>query len=288
MQKVKLNLNWFFIFSAAASYLFGVMIAKSTGHSINFLSLAAGMLIFVSFYLLQKIQLVLTSNRVNPFTKVRSTEKTQSSTILSYILGAFFAIFASLYFLLQAQVLIGINLILLVFLAFVMFLSMGRFSRLWFTSMSWLFEGLMVSPLMFLLGSLIQEYPYSYLLLLLWMPIFFLYGASAITLLFAEFDQNSATRRNSFIESAGWERALKFHHILTILTYVSLLVYLAASNTWSRNWPALLLCLVSGAEVFFLEQMAAGMRPNWQLLRTLAIVQFFSLIYLLAYPLIIK
>ena len=160
MQKVKLNLNWFFIFSAAASYLFGVMIAKSTGHSINFLSLAAGMLIFVSFYLLQKIQLFLTSNRVNPFTKVRSTEKTQSTTILSYILGAFFAIFASLYFLLQAQVLIGINLILLVFLAFVMFLSMGRFSRLWFTSMSWLFEGLMVSPFMFLLGSLIQEYPY--------------------------------------------------------------------------------------------------------------------------------
>jgi hypothetical protein len=40
--------------------------------------------------------------------------------------------------------------------------------------------------------------------------------------------------------------------------------------------------------VFFLEQMAAGMRPNWRLLRALAIVQFFSLIYLLAYPLLIK
>jgi hypothetical protein len=44
-------------------------------------------------------------------------------------------------------------------------------------------------------------------------------------------------------------------------------IYLAGSNTWSRNWPTLLLSLISGAEVFFLQQMAGGMRPNWQLLR---------------------
>ncbi|HOZ37270.1 MAG TPA: hypothetical protein PLH64_00810 [Anaerolineaceae bacterium] len=204
------------------------------------------------------------------------------------ILGAFFAIFAGLFLLLKAKVLIGTNLLLLTALALVMFLSTGRFSRLWFYSMSWLFEGLMVSPLMFLLGSAIQEYQFSYLLFLLWMPVFFLYGTSAITLMFSEFDQNSSTRSNSFIASVGWEKALKFHHVLTVMTYVSLLGYLATSNTWSRNWPTLLLGLVSGVEVFLLEQMARGMRPNWPLLRALAIVQFFSMIYLLAYPLLIK
>ena len=288
MQKMKLNFNGFFAASATASYLLGVMIASSSGHSINFLSLAAGLIIYYAFYLLQTIQLYLTSNRVNPFTRVKSAGQSRSSTAQVLIFGAFFAIFVGLYLLLQAEVLIGTNLLLLIALAFVMFLPMGRFSRLWFNSMSWLFEGLVVSPLMFLLGSAIQKYSFSYLLFLLWMPIFFLYGTSAITLLFSDYDQNSSSRNNHFIASVGWEKALKFHHGLGILTYVSLLAYLAASNTWSRNWPTLLLSLVSGVEVFFLKQMAAGMRPNWRLLRALAIVQFFSLIYLLAHPLLTK
>jgi len=288
MQKIKLSFNWFFVASATASYLLGVVIASSSGHSIHFLSLAAGLMIYYAFYLLQVIQLYLTSNRVNPFTRVRSAGKNQSSTAQVLIFGSFFVIFIGLYLLLQAEVLIGSNLLFLTALAFVMFLSMGRFSRLWFNSMSWLFEGFVVSPLMFLLGSSIQEYSFSYLLFLLWMPIFFLYATSAITLLFFEYDQNSSSRSNHFIASVGWEKALKFHHFFGMLTYFSLLAYLAASNTWSQNWPTLLLSLVSGAEVFFLEQMAAGMRPNWRLLKALAIVQFFSLIYLLAYPLLIK
>lgn len=288
MQKMKFDFNWFFVSAAIASYLLGVAIASSAGRTVDLIKLLAGLLIFFALYLLQVVQRYLTSDKVNPFTKVRGVTRSRSSVALTWILGAFFAIFAGLYVLLQAQVLIGINLLLFTLLAFVMFLSMGRFSRLWFNSMAWLIEGLIVSPLMFLLGSAIQEYQFSNLLFLIWMPLFFLYGASAITLLFSDYDQNSASRMNSFISSVGWEKALRFHHVLVILTYISLLVYLAVSNTWSRNWPTLLLSFISGAEVFFLDQMARGMRPNWPLLRALAIVQFFSLIYLLAYPLLIK
>ena len=290
MQKMNLNFNWFFVSAATASYLLGVAVASSSGRKINLVTLLSGFLIFFAFYLLQLVNRYLTSNRVNPFTKVRSFGQNRSSTALTLIFGGFFAIFAGLYFLLQAKVLIGTNLLLLILLALVMFLSIGRFSRLWFNSVSWLFDGLVVSPLMFLLGSAIQEYQYSYLIFLLWMPLFFLFAASAVALLFSEYDQNSSARnnKNSFISSVGWERALRFHHVLIALTYLALLVYLASSNTWSRNWPALLLSLVSGAEVFFLEQMAKGMRPNWQLIRALAIVQFFSLVYLLTYPLLIQ
>ena len=288
MQKLKSNVNWFFAASATASYLLGVMIASWSGLAVNILTLIAGLIIFYAFTLLQELQRFLTSNRVNPFTRVRSGGQNQSSSALTLIVAAFFVIFAGLYLLLQAEVLIGTNSLLLTALAFVVLLSIGRYSRLWVNSMSWLFEGLVVSPIMFLLGSAIQEYQFSYLLFLLCLPVFFLYSASAITLLFSEYDQNSAARKNGFIASVGWEKALKFHHGLALLTYLVLLIYLASSNTWSRNWPTLLLSLISGAEVLFLQQMAGGMRPNWQLLRALAIVQFFSLLYLLAYPLLIK
>ena len=288
MQKLKLNFNWYFTTAATASYLLGVVIARSSGRPFNLVNLLAGLVIFYALYLLQMMQRFLTSNRVNPFTKVKSVGQNQSSTPLVLIGVAYFAIAGGLYLLLRAQVLIGTNLLLLTALAIVMFLSMGRFSRLWFDSMAWLFEGLVVSPLMFLLGSSIQQFQFSYLLFLLWMPLFFLYSASAITLLFSDYDQNRSTRNNSFIASVGWEKALRFHHVLVTLTFVSLIFYLALSNTWSSNWPTLLLALISGAEVFFLEQIARGMRPNWQLLRALAIVQFFSLIYLLTYPLLIK
>lgn len=285
---MKLNFNWFFVGSATASYLLGVMIASWSGRSINFMNLASGLIIFYAFYLLQEVQRFLTSNRVNPFTRLKSGGQNHASLALTLIFGSFLLISAGLYLLLRSEVLIGTNLLLLTALAIVMFLSMGRFSRLWFNSISWFFEGLIVSPIMFLLGSEIQEFQFSYLLFLLWLPIFFLYGASAITLLFSDYDQSKVARSSSFIASVGWEKALKFYHVLTFLTYFSLLIYLATSNTWSSNWPTLLLAVISGAEVFLLQQMAGGMRPNWQLLRALAIVQFFSLLYLLAYALLTK
>jgi len=287
MQKMKLTFNWFFVSAAIASFLLGVVIASSAGHILNYMTLFGGLLIFLALYLLQVLQRFMTSNKVNPFTHVKSGAQNQSATSLTIMLCAFFAIFAGLYLLLRAEVLIGTNLLLLTFLALVMVISFGRFSRVWFDSMSWFFEAVIVSPLMFLLGSAIQEYQFSYLLLVLWIPLFALYSASAITLLFSEYDQNNTGRAGSFIASVGWEKALKFHHGLIVLTYVSLVAYLAVSGSWSSNWPALLLVLISGVEVFLLEQMARGMRPNWSFLRALAIIQFFSLIYLLAYPLLI-
>ena len=288
MQKIKLHFDWFFVAAASASYFFGVVVARFSGRPLKILNLAAGLLIFFSFYLLQKVQIYMTSNRVNPFTKVRGVGESQSATALTLILAGFFGVFAGMYFLLQAKVLIGVNMMLIIALAVLMFLSLGRFSRLFTSTMSWLFEGLVVSPILFLLGSSVQEYQFTPLLFLLWMPLFFLYGVSAITLLFSEYDKSSSARSNSFIASVGWEKALRFHHALILLCYVSLFIYILTSNTWSRNWPALLLSIVSGLEVFLLEQMAGGMRPNWKLIRALAIVQFFSLIYLLTYPLLIQ
>lgn len=288
MHNIKLNFNWFFLTAATASYLLGVTIARFSGRQIDFFNLLSGLVIFFALYLLQVVQRYLTSNRVNPFTRVRTNGQNRSSVPLTMIFIAFFAIFGGLYVLLQAEVLIGTNLLLLTLLTVVLFLSMGRFSRIWFDSMAWLFEGFVVAPIMFFLGPAIQEFQFFPLMILLCLPLFFLYAASAITLVFSEYDQNSSTRSNSFIASVGWEKALKFHHVLLILTYVALLIYLAMSNTWSRNWPVLLLSLISGAEVYFLEQMAGGMRPNWQFIRAIAVVQFFSLVYLLTYPLLIQ
>lgn len=287
MQKIKLMINYFFVSAVAASYLLGVVIAKAAGNKVNYLSILAGLLIFSGLYLLQVLQRFFTSNKVNPFTRVRAGSQNQSMTALVIMIGAFLAVFCGLFLLLRARVLIGTNLLLITTMSLVMVVSFGRFSRQWFDSLSWFFEGLIVAPLMFLLGSAIQEFQFSYLLFVLWIPIFALYSASAIMLLFAEYDLNKTTRAGSFITLAGWEKALKFHHGLIILTYLSLLGYLIISGSWSQNWPALALSLMSGVESYLLEQMAAGMRPNWLLMKTLAIVQFFSLIYLLAYPLFI-
>jgi len=110
MQKLKLSVNWFFALSAIVSYLLGIIIASWSGRPINLLALAAGLIIFSALYLLQVLQRFLTSNRINPFTRVRSGGQNQSSTALTLIIGAYFVIFAGLYLLLQAQVLIGINL----------------------------------------------------------------------------------------------------------------------------------------------------------------------------------
>lgn len=288
MQKLKLSFNWFFVCAAISSYLFGVVIAHAGGEKFNLFPFVAGLLIFLGFYLLQLLQRHLTSNKLNLFTRINTSAQSQPAPALSVMVTAFFAVFVGLYLLLKAEVLIGTNFLLVMSLALVMVVSFGRFSRQWFDGLSWFFEGLIVSPLMFLLGCSIQEYRLSYLLLVLWIPIFAMYSSAAITLLFSEYDQNRNVRTEGFIAKVGWEKALRFHHALLGLAYVSLTAYLFLSGSWAANWPVLALLVVSGLEVYLLERMAAGMKPNWLFLKTLAIVQFFSLIYLLAYPLLIN
>ncbi len=60
MQKLKLNVNWFFVASATASYLLGVIIASWSGLAVNILTLIAGLIIFYAFTLLQELQRFLT------------------------------------------------------------------------------------------------------------------------------------------------------------------------------------------------------------------------------------
>ena len=152
MQKIKLRVNEFFYSAAIASYLLGVVIARHSGLRINLINLAAGVLIFSAFYLLQLLQRFMTSNRINPFTRVRSGAQNQSTTIQILIIGAFFWNIRRLIPLLRTKVLIGTNFYSSQRSA-VMFLSMGRFTRLWFNTMTWLFEGWVVSSLMLLLGA---------------------------------------------------------------------------------------------------------------------------------------
>jgi len=60
---------------------------------------------------------------------------------------------------------------------------------------------------------------------------------------------------------------MTLHHILVALGYLGLGFYLYISGAWVIAWPVLLMMSVSLFEIWQLQRIAGGMRPNWGLLK---------------------
>ena len=76
---------------------------------------------------------------------------------------------------------------------------------------------------------------------------------------------------------------MTLHHILVALGYLGLGFYLYMSGAWAIAWPVLLMMSVSLLEVWQLQRIAEGMRPNWGLLKATAITQYLGIVYILLF-----
>jgi len=76
---------------------------------------------------------------------------------------------------------------------------------------------------------------------------------------------------------------MTLHHILVSLGYLGLGFYLYISGAWVIAWPVLLMMSVSLFEIWQLQRIAGGMRPNWGLLKATAITQYLGILYILLF-----
>lgn len=274
-------IDWFFIFGGLGALTLGTVISKNSIADWNLISFSASLIFFLATYLLQRYSQSLSKSK---------TIREQSNSFakpglkpLQYI-PAFFLlalILTSLYFLLKQQVLIGINLIFLSLIAFLTFSQTSNRPGHPAKLLTWLFKSLIISPLLLVLGISVQAVPLTSLHYLLALPLLFLSASSFVALSFPQYANAPSEHKQTLIPTIGLEQTVTLHNVLILLAYLGLGAYLFFSGTFRTNWTLILITLISFAQMFLLHRILLGMKPNYGLLKTTAVLQTLTFIYLL-------
>lgn len=276
----------FFLIASLLSYTVSAITTRFQQGRFDSWAFFAGILIFLSGYALKSLLDYLTSNRINPYARLSYDKKDKKYQLFLITIVLFAAFFTVVYYLLQKNLLIGVNLIYISILLFLFLMPLSRFGKIFFHSYDVLLEALIVSPLLFFLGSGLQSHNPGTKDLLLALPLFFFYIGTAIAYQFPDYDKDSKAAATSLLGQIGWENGIKMHNITLLLAWLSLMLYLIVTQTFALYLPILLISGISLFEIYLLNRISMGMKPNWGLLRTTAVLQFFSISYLLVLPML--
>jgi len=153
----------------------------------------------------------------------------------------------------------------------------------WNMPYRWMTDGIIISPVLLFWGASLAKLDSTPVLFFLSLPLLFFYLASQTSLQFETYGEDLKKGHQALLVSIGWERGMTLHHILVALGYLGLGFYLYMSGAWAIAWPVLMMMSVSLLEVWQLQRIAGGMRPNWGLLKATAITQYLGIVYILLF-----
>lgn len=151
----------------------------------------------------------------------------------------------------------------------------------------WLIKSFNVAPLAFFLATTLQGFSPAPALIYLASALFLGMAAAMITLSYKRYAGDLNRKERTFLVVIGWEKAITLHHLLFAGSVASLVIYMLVSNSVNTNWPVLAWQVFGLYEVYLLEQLARGVKPNYVLLDALAVFRMLGTLYLLFYALII-
>ena len=273
--------DWFFFIVAFASYLTGSFLSKAAVKNWDFVAFFAGIILFYAMHIAQRYsQMLGNKNRSRPYRKGESSHKAQHYLPLLVLLAI---ILTCSYFLLQREVLIGINLIWIGLIFLLTFIQTNNQIIHISELIDWLIKSLIISPLLLHFGVSLQAVPISSEHYLLAMPLFFLSGASFVALEFPMYAKRPEERKSTLIPKTGIHQTIVLHNILILLSYLSLGAYLYFSGSFRGQWTLLLITLISLVEMYQLHRLSLGMKPNYRLIKATAYLQTLSFIYLFVF-----
>ena len=142
--------------------------------------------------------------------------------------------------------------------------------RLVYSGYGELTEAILIAGLIPAFAFLIQTAELHRFLLILSFPMVALYLAMRIALSFESYALDLKLAHKSLLIAIGWQRALVFHNILIPITYLLLGFGGLAGFPWSLTWPGLLTIPIGIFQMWQINQIGAGAKPAWRLLRLTA------------------
>jgi 1,4-dihydroxy-2-naphthoate octaprenyltransferase len=142
---------------------------------------------------------------------------------------------------------------------------------------------LVLANLLPALGFSLQTGELHRLLAMSTFPLTALTLASMLSLEFPDYANDVKIGKRTLFVRAGWENAVKLHHAMVAAGYLLLLASISTGLPFAIGLPALFTLPLAGLQVWYINRIAAGLKPNWFALTLNGVAFTFATAYLLAY-----
>jgi len=277
------EINGFFLASGVFTYTLGTVLAVQAGQAWNTTTYFLGLLIFFGFYLLERTYAYLSRSKINVFSTLQRSRRLRSPELVFFLFFLFAALLLCVYFISLSGGLRSPNWVWFLLLAVGILMNVSKNLNQWSMPYRWMTDGIIISPVLLFWGASLAKLDSTPILFFLSLPLLFFYLASQTSLQFETYAEDLKKGQQALLVSIGWERGMTLHHVLVALGYLGLGFYLYISGAWVIAWPVLLMMSVSLFEIWQLQRIASGMRPNWGLLKATAITQYLGILYILLF-----
>ena len=277
------EINGLFLASGVFTYTLGTVLAVQAGQGWKTTTYFLGLLIFFGFYLLERTYAYLSRSKINVFSTLQRSRRLRSPELVFFLFFLFAALLLCVYFISLSGGLRSPNWVWFLLLAVGILMNVSKNLNQWSMPYRWMTDGIIISPVLLFWGASLAKLDSTPILFFLSLPLLFFYLASQTSLQFETYGEDLKKGQQALLVSIGWEHGMTLHHILVALGYLGLGFYLYISGAWVIAWPVLLMMSVSLFEIWQLQRIAGGMRPNWGLLKATAITQYLGILYILLF-----
>jgi 1,4-dihydroxy-2-naphthoate octaprenyltransferase len=133
------------------------------------------------------------------------------------------------------------------------------------------------------LAFLLQGHDFHRILLMVAFPLTTLHIAMLMALEFPDYASDLGQAKRPILVRIGWQRAMIIHNVFILGSFVILAFALAFGLPLNVAWPVFLAFPVGLVQIWMMNRIADGAKPNWNLLMLVSISTFFLTAYLLTF-----
>lgn len=142
-------------------------------------------------------------------------------------------------------------------------------------------EAILVASLVPAFAFQIQTGELHRFILVFAFPLIALFLAMRIAQSLEKYALDLKLGRRTLLVTLGWQRSMALHNILIGAGYLLLVIGGLTGLPWSLTWPGLLTIPIGIFQIYQLNQIAAGAKPGWLVLRLTAASLLVLTVYLI-------
>lgn len=144
--------------------------------------------------------------------------------------------------------------------------------------------------LSFFLAALVPVFAFSLqegelhrLLAMVTFPLVCFFLALLLTIEFPDYATDLKYEKTSLLLRLGWQRGIVMHNLLILGGFLLLVLAIMLGLPWRIALPIITVLPVGVAQIWLLNRIGQGIKPNWSLLLVLAVATFGLTAYFLLY-----
>jgi 1,4-dihydroxy-2-naphthoate octaprenyltransferase len=146
-------------------------------------------------------------------------------------------------------------------------------------------EAFLIANIAPTLAFLLQGENLQLLVLMLTLPLTFIYLSLKIASSFEYYAYDTKHTTGSLLSRAGWQRGVAVHNLSLVFAFLFYAIFLVFGLAWRLCWPVFIALPVAVLQIIQMVRIAEGAKPNWRLFRANALSTFLFVVYLITFTL---